>query len=235
MNNWLENNKEQIEYFLNFNDIILIGRKYHIDLLLKLIHYYDKTENSNILDFGCGDGSISKIILTAFPDNRVDLLDGSVEMIQSLKENFKEHNSDIFHMDFNQWMDQNIENKYDIIFSSMAIHHLDHYEKNRLFTKIHSALKYDGLFVNIDVVKPATKSIEDFHFMMWENSISEQTKQNADEFKKHENLPSVYKNKTENKPSTLNSQLNMLEKIGFEDVDCHHKDGIFAIYSGVKK
>ncbi|MDH5718265.1 MAG: class I SAM-dependent methyltransferase [Spirochaetia bacterium] len=234
MNNWLENNEEQIEYFIKSNDIILVGRKYHIDLLLKLIIFYNKTKNSNFLDLGCGDGSISKIIQSKFPNNTIDLLDGSNMMIQILQNKFKSNNSNIINMNFNEWMNLNVEKKYDLIFSSMAIHHLDYYNKNKLFTKIYTALKYDGLFVNIDVVKPVTKDIEDFHFMMWENSIIEKTN-NIDESKKHENLPSNYKNKTENKPSTLKSQLYLLENIGFEDVDCHHKDGIFAMFSGVKK
>ena len=132
-------------------------------------------------------------------------------------------------------MSQNIEDKYDLIFSSMAIHHLEHFEKNRLFSKIFLALKFEGLFINIDVVKPVSKKVEEYQFSMWQNSILEQLNNNFDEFKKHQNLPSVYKNKTENKPSTLISQLNMLENIGFEDVDCHYKNGIFAMYSGVKK
>lgn len=235
MNNWLDDNKEQINYFLKSNEVILVGRKYHIDILLKLMEYYQKRENQQILDFGCGDGIISKIIISKYPNNSFDLLDGSNEMIANLESNFKQPNCRIINMDFNKWINEQVENKYDLIFSSMAIHHLDHNEKNLLFSKIHTALKFDGLFVNIDVVKPVSKVVENFHFQMWENSMLEQVNNDTSAYKEHENLPSVYKNKNENKPSTLISQLNMLQEIGFEDVDCHHKDGIFSMYSGVKK
>lgn len=235
MNNWLEDNIEQIKYFLKSNDVILVGRKYHIEILLKLMEYYKKTENQKILDFGCGDGIISKIILSKYPNNDFDLLDGSKEMISNLESNFNQPGCTIINMDFKKWVNEQIEHKYDIIFSSMAIHHLEHYDKNLLFGKIHTALKFDGLFVNIDVVKPVSKLVENFHFQMWENSILRQVNNDINAYKEHEKLSSAYKNKHENKPSTLISQLNMLQEIGFEDVDCHHKDGIFSMYSGVKK
>ncbi|MFW5807424.1 MAG: hypothetical protein ACOCWH_00040 [Spirochaetota bacterium] len=38
----------------------------------------------------------------------------------------------------------------------------------------------------------------------------------------------------ENKPSTLGSQLEMLEEIGFRDVDCYLKKGIFDMFGGNK-
>jgi len=235
MNNWLSNNNRQIEYYLKSNDVILVGRKYQINLLLNLIGHYKKNENSLFLDFGCGDGIISKIILSKFPNNTIDLLDGSDEMIKKLESSFTDKNINIIKMNFHNWINQNIEDKYDLIFSSMAIHHLEHFDKNQLFSKIFSALKYNGLFVNIDVVKPSSKKIEEYQFEMWKKSILEQLNNDIEKFEQHRNLPSIYKNKPENKPSTLISQLNMLENIGFEDVDCHYKNGIFALFSGVKR
>jgi tRNA (cmo5U34)-methyltransferase len=232
-NNWLTNNNKQIKYYLKSNDVILVGRKYQIDLLLKLIEHYKKNENCLFLDFGCGDGIISKIILSKFPNNHIDLLDGSAAMIEKVKSTFPK-GTNIIKMNFQEWIEQNIEIKYDMIFSSMAIHHLDNFQKFKLYSKIFLALKYNGLFVNMDVVKPISKKIEEIHFKMWENSILDKLNNNLEDFKKHQNITSVYKNKPENKPSTLISQLNMLENIGFEDVDCHHKDGIFAMFSGVK-
>lgn len=233
MNNWLTNNNEQIEYFVKSNDIILTGRKFQINLLLQLIEYYRKSEKGTFLDFGCGDGVVSRIILSKFPGCHIDLLDGSEVMIEKVKAAGMK-NTDILQMTFSEWTDLNVENKYDLIFSSMAIHHLDSYEKSRLYAKLFNALKFGGLLVNMDVMKPASKKVEDFHFAMWDNSIAEQLENNPEELKKHENITSAYKNKPENKPSSLISQLQMLENAGFEDVDCHYKNGIFAMFSGVK-
>jgi tRNA (cmo5U34)-methyltransferase len=35
-------------------------------------------------------------------------------------------------------------------------------------------------------------------------------------------------------PDTLAAQLNALQTIGFEDVDCFYKYGIFTMYGGKK-
>jgi tRNA (cmo5U34)-methyltransferase len=118
----------------------------------------------------------------------------------------------------------------------MAIHHLEHFQKYELYSRIYTALKYKGIFVNIDIVKPINASVEALQFNMWKNCIFDElsAQNNVDEFKKHENITDVYKNNHENKPSTLNSQIAMLENIGFVDVDCHYKNGAFAMFSGQK-
>ncbi len=55
-----------------------------------------------------------------------------------------------------------------------------------------------------------------------------------DKIGKYDDLPSIYKNKEENKPDTLISQLDLLNDIGFKDVDCFYKYGIFAVFGGAK-
>ena len=43
-----------------------------------------------------------------------------------------------------------------------------------------------------------------------------------------------YKGLEENKPDTLDDQLNTLRNFGFKDVDCFYKYGIFSMYGGMK-
>lgn len=49
-----------------------------------------------------------------------------------------------------------------------------------------------------------------------------------------EYLPEQYKNNPDNHPDTLNIQLNALKSVGFQQVDCYYKYGIFAIFGGEK-
>ena len=51
---------------------------------------------------------------------------------------------------------------------------------------------------------------------------------------KYDNIPSVYKNNLEDKPSGLWDQLQALSKCGFRDVDCFYKYSIFAVFGGTK-
>jgi len=43
-----------------------------------------------------------------------------------------------------------------------------------------------------------------------------------------------YKDNRDNKPDTLDEQLNALKSVGFKDVDCYYKYGIFTMYGGRK-
>ena len=46
------------------------------------------------------------------------------------------------------------------------------------------------------------------------------------------NIIKRYKDLRENKPDTLESQLKTLKEIGFSEVDCFYKYGIFSVYGG---
>jgi len=51
---------------------------------------------------------------------------------------------------------------------------------------------------------------------------------------KHDELPKRYKYSSENKPTSLFNQLDMLQKVGYRDVDCFFKYSVFAVFGGIK-
>jgi tRNA (cmo5U34)-methyltransferase len=158
-------------------------------------------------------------------------------MLKKAKENLAVPSDNIIHSSFEDFIINNKEeDKYNFIYSSMAIHHLEHNKKKELYSKFYNLLKFDALFINIDVVLPASKITEEFQFKLWVDWMNQQIEKNnlESEVGKHNNLPQVYKQKPENKPSSLFSQLSMLEDIGFKDVECYHKYGIFVLFGGRK-
>ena len=126
--------------------------------------------------------------------------------------------------------------KYNFVFSSMAIHHLDFNQKSRLYLKLYRGLCENGLFINFDVVLPPSKKSEEWQFYMWRDGMNETLSKNGleSEIGTYDNLPDIYKSKEENQPSNLFDQLDLLIKIGFKDVDCFFKYGIFALFGGIK-
>ena len=48
-------------------------------------------------------------------------------------------------------------------------------------------------------------------------------------------IPQLYKDNLDNTPDTLKSQIEALEKIGFQNVDCYFKYGIFSLFGGNKR
>ena len=238
MNNWLNENQNQIDYYISSKDTILIDRRRHLLTMLELFNsYFQDKSGLTFLDIGCGDGPLTKVMFDLYPDNTFHLLDGSETMIDKARRNIPSDKAAFFTDSFESFFNKNTdENYYDFIFSSMAIHHVEHHKKKELYSKIHTILKHSGLFINIDVVLPASSKTESIQFKMWRDYINDSLKTYGrdNEIGAHDGLPDSYKNKSENKPSTLASQMDMLTDIGFKDVECYHKYGIFVLFGCIK-
>lgn len=99
---------------------------------------------------------------------------------------------------------------------------------------IYSHLNDGGYFLNIDVVLAPTEALEQWYLTVWEEWIIE--KQTA--LGREGNYVDIIRNYLEkehySKLDTLEEQLNAMKGIGFRDVDCFYKYGIFAMYGGRK-
>lgn len=199
--------------------------------------YFNRKDNLTFLDVGCGDGALTKILSDLYPNNTFYLLDGSKTMLEKAKNKVKSENAIFINDTFEKFFDSNKnENYYDFIFSSMAIHHIEHPKKYELYSAVYTLLKHNGLFMNMDVVLPSSAKTESIQFKMWVDYINDYLKNRKleSDIGKHDDLPNSYKMKNENKPSSLSSQLTMLEDIGYKDVECYYKYGIFVLFSGIK-
>jgi tRNA (cmo5U34)-methyltransferase len=121
---------------------------------------------------------------------------------------------------------------FDFIYSSLAIHHLPFAEKKKLYGYIHAHLSVGGHFINYDVVLPRSAELEKLYLSLWRQWITG----NPEKEKREEliTIPEQYKGNPDNMPDTLESQLDVLEKIGFKEVDCYYKYGIFCLFGGRK-
>ena len=240
LNTWLSSDsKELIDYYINAADVIVVERQRCIKLLLDIFSYHFKDKrNALILDLGCGDGTITKSFCDKYPDQQYVLMDGSGDMIERAKA--KLHgvkNVTFIHQSFEAFIDnEDATTKYDFIFSSNAIHHLDAIGKAKLYFKIYLTLNTDGMFINYDVVQPASERSEQWQFNMWRQWMNEALIRtgSSEDVGRHDGLPDLYKSKQDNHPGPLLDQLQILEKIGFRDVDCFFKYGIFALFGGIK-
>jgi tRNA (cmo5U34)-methyltransferase len=239
-NTWLStDSKELIEYYMNSAEVIVVERERSIKLLVDIFSYHFKERsNLRVLDLGCGDGIITKSFCDKYPDHHYFLIDGSEDMIERAKEKLRGvKNITFIHQSFDEFTDtEGAMITYDFIFSSNAIHHLDAIGKAKLYFKIYLTLNTAGLFINYDVVQPASERSEQWQFNMWRQWMNQILikKGLSDDVGKHDGLPDLYKSKQDNHPGSLIEQLQILEKIGFKDVDCFFKYGIFALFGGIK-
>jgi tRNA (cmo5U34)-methyltransferase len=238
-NNWLsEHGRSQIEFFLGQSDEFLVERARAIRILCDLFKYhFEGRSGLRLLDVGSGNGIVSRILLDRFPGQSVDLMDGSLVMLDEARKTLAGAACNFIHRTFEDHLNHPPdEQRYDFIYSAMAIHHLTHPDKVRMYSGFFQSLGFGGLFVNYDVVKPPSDRSEAWAFQLWRDWINENLARQGRtaEIGKHDGLPEVYQLKAENKPSGLLEQLAALQAVGFEDVDCYFKYGIFALFGGTK-
>jgi len=218
-------------------DIYIVERRRLLELLRSFYkHFISNKPESFVLDLGCGDGFIIHELLKIDDSIAATLIDASEDMLNKAKERLKGFKKIHFiKASFQDILDKNIAlQNFDFIISSLAIHHLSMNEKIALFKYIYSHLNADGYFLNIDVILAPTGDIEQWYLLLWEEWIEERKTSLGIEGNFYDGVLQRYKDK-DNKPDTLDDQLNALKSIGFKDVDCFYKYGIFTMYGGAAR
>jgi tRNA (cmo5U34)-methyltransferase len=205
-----------------------------------LIPYYDQmlealvtalpfapTEPIVVLDLGCGTGTVAACVLKAFPQAVVTCLDFSARMIELAQVKLSSYaNGRYVAQDFRDFA---FGDQYDVVVSSLALHHLETDAEKRVFyEKVYRALKPGGCFYNADVVLGSGESLQAAYLDKWKAFMRKRI--SAEEIERKW-LP---KYRVEDHPARLLEQLAWLAAIGFSDVDVLWKYYNFAVYGGIK-
>jgi len=168
-----------------------------------------------VLDLGTGDGRLLALVKLHNPLVEGVALDFSDPMIEQAKKRFSndKHVTIVKH-DFSQPLPKDQIGCFDAVVSSLAIHHLTHRRKRRLYQEIFNLLNTKGVFCNLEHVSSATKNLH-LRFLA-ETGFTPQTED-----------PS-------NKLLDVETQLQWLRQIGFVDVDCDWKWLEMALLVGSK-
>ena len=183
------------------------------------------TNNPNILDIGAGTGLLSSFILEKFPDANVTLIDISEKMLDVAKERFKANPKVTYIID--DYTKYKFDKKYDVVISSLSIHHLTGDEKKQLYHNIYSSLNENGVFINADQVLGESPFIEALYKRDWRYKVENSGLS-------REEILSAYERAKLDKMSTLEDQINWLQDSGFLDVDCVYKYYNFVVLFGRK-
>ena len=217
-------------------DVYIVERKRLLEILKSFYrHFIGNKPYQNVLDLGCGDGIVIYELLKIDTSIEATLIDGSEDMLNKAKDRLRDFRKIHFILaSFQEILNNKIvPQKYDFIVSSLAIHHLTMDEKIALFRTIYACLKNEGFFLNIDVVLAPSDALEHWYLSLWKQWIEERTS-SLGESNHYADIIRRYKDNTDNKPDTLDAQLNALQTSGFKDIDCFYKYGIFVMYGGRK-
>lgn len=231
----LENSGYNKDY-LETADIIIPDRYRLIKILLSYFNFFIlNKKNVEVLDLGCGDGILTKYLYENNPNILFSVCDGSSEMIKKAKNKLQYIvNCKFYNYSFEEILSKNIfDNNFDFIVSSLAIHHISHVIKLRFFEKLFSLLKLKGYFLNIDSCTSSNQDLNKWYYILWKEWILEQQQKNKIE-KDYSDLPEKAPKKPENHFNDIDIELKWLNEVGFKNVECYYKYGIFCIYGGQK-
>jgi len=171
-------------------------------------------ENAHrILDLGTGDGRLLALLLIDRPHASGVALDFSPTMLQKVRERLAA-NPQIAVVAHNLNEPLPELGQFDVIVSSLAIHHCSHERKYSLYAEIFDHLEPGGFFCNLEHVASSTLALHE-HFLEAIGCTSETED------------PS-------NQLLDVETQLQWLRTIGFTDVDCYWKWLELALLVGVK-
>jgi tRNA (cmo5U34)-methyltransferase len=178
-----------------------------------LLDFIPKTTRK-VLDLGTGDGRLIKLLKTKILSARYVAIDFSPPMLRTLKRRFGSDNS-VSIVQHN--LDSHLPNLgyFDAVLSSLAIHHLKQERKKALYSEIYSIIRSGGIFCNLD------------HFASRSRRLSHHFRRALD----GQRAPN---RNHEARLTTVETEISLLKKGGFVDVDCYWKWLQFALLISFK-
>ncbi len=193
------------------------------------LFYYlpDNLQPKQLLDMGCGTGNLTAAALQHFPEARIHALDLSADILAECKQRFAAHPNLQYHQqDFSQL--QFAPESFDLVISSIAIHHVPDAKKADVYRQVYDLLKPGGVFTFADQTRGATGEIYQKHIARWQQEACKLGSTEADwqlwmaHQEAHDYHAPVY------------WHLQQLEAAGFKEVDVIWKNIMWVVVSGRK-
>ena len=215
-----------------------------IDVLLRVVrHVIARVEHAakvgRILDLGCGDGILGRMVLDEHTHATGVFMDFSEPMIEAAKKKADHRRATFVVQDLanEAWM-QAVESHapFDLVLSGLAIHHLSNERKRSLYQEIFELLRPGGLFLNLEHVAPRSQWANEAFDDLFVDSLWSHQQKRGGTRTKEEVARELYhrRDKIENILAPMEQQCQWLEEIGYQDVDCFFKLFQLALFGGKK-
>lgn len=183
-----------------------------------------------VLDLGCGSGVLAGAILERFPSVELLLADFSQPMLDAARPRFPSPPHQLRIVDFStsDWVGQVRDlAPFDAVVSGFAIHHQPDESKRRIYAEIYDVLAPGAPFVHIEHVASATPWItHQFDELLVDCMFEYDRSIGGGRSREQVATEYVFRpDKAANILAPLETQLEWLRQIGYQDVDC-----LFRVY-----
>ena len=234
-------NAEVVAQFANERRRGIPGWRDQLEIMCLLLPTPSTETPPVVLDLGCGDGVLLEAALRFWDTAQGYGLDGSEAMLERAKARLEPLSGRVMKLaqaDFNspEWRDWLPPIQFDAVISGFAIHHSEDSRKKEIYREIFEMLKPGGVFVNTEHVASASPYGE----KLFERSYAAQIVRSKQELGEDANFEQTLRDleerldKSANRLTPVETQLQWLRDIGYQDVDCYWKHFELAILAGTK-
>jgi tRNA (cmo5U34)-methyltransferase len=181
-----------------------------------------------VLDLGAGTGLFSHFVLQKYPQATIVLYDLAEKMLDVAKQRFQPVAHQIAYRigDYRELREQGA---FDLVVSSLSIHHLPDPDKQALFASVYQALRTPGVFLNVDQVRGETLYLRDLYWNRWLEQVH-RLEPSVERIQESMDRRTSY-----DIDATLADQMEWLKAAGFTNADCVYKNFFVGVFFGMKE
>jgi tRNA (cmo5U34)-methyltransferase len=184
-----------------------------------------------VLDLGAGTGLFSQYVLSRYFNATFVLYDLAEKMLEVARHRFQGRELQFRYVNGDYLTlarESEGAEQYDLVISSLSIHHLADEDKQRLFGSVYRLLRKPGMFLNLDQVRGETPDLQRLYWQQW---LAHVRHAGGTEM---EIQASIERRLTYDKDATLADQLGWLKTAGFVNVDCVYKHYFIGAFLAMK-
>lgn len=199
------------------------------EMLETLLEYLPATTaQPRVLELGCGTGNLSVLLRNWLPQAHLTLVDLSHESLETCRARIG-NGRQTHYLAKNMATLEFPSGSFDLIVSSIAIHHLTSEQKRELLHQCYQWLTPNGTLLFADQFRGATLAIYEQHLAGWQQ-MSLKAGGTEDEFSMW-----MQHQREHDHHDSLTQHFAWLEQAGFKAIDCVWRCRLWAIVHARKQ